>query len=259
MKDLLTIIAELGIELHPDRINVLAEKITSLDSVEYFALIKSSFGTSVNKSIISQFESSWKSNREVSPPEVAAALRGASAAAIENEKRGKTEIVWTGPSVGHVPIRHTEQVLCEVINSATRELFIVSFVAYEIETVTKAMRDAIGKNVKINLLLELSYDQGGKVGQDSIKMMRRLFPSANIYSWSTKGKTDPKQHIGSIHAKCAIADSEIAFITSANLTTAAMERNIELGVLMKGGKVPLELQKHFDSLILAGIFEIVMN
>ena len=34
-----------------------------------------------------------------------------------------------------------------------------------------------------------------------------------------------------MHAKAAVADSRVAFLTSANLTEAALERNMELGVL----------------------------
>jgi len=88
-----------------------------------------------------------------------------------------------------------------------------------------------------------------------MKMMKSLFPSANIYSWSGKSNLNADQPDGAIHAKCAIADSELAFITSANLTTAAMERNIELGVLVRGGKIPVEINKHLNSLINANIFE----
>jgi phosphatidylserine/phosphatidylglycerophosphate/cardiolipin synthase-like enzyme len=252
LKELLRIIKELGVELHPDRINIIADGIAEIDSVERFALIKSNFGPSVNKDTISQFGNAWKTNKAISPQEIAIALRCASAAAIENEKRGKTEIVWTGPSTGQVPVRHTEQVLCELINYAKRDIFIVSFVAYKIDNVINAMRDAIGRNVQISLLLESSIEHGGKVNQDSLMMMKTLFPSANIYSWS--GKSDTDQLSGAIHAKCAIADSELAFITSANLTTAAMERNIELGVLIRGGNLPSELQKHLDSLISTRVF-----
>jgi len=253
LKDLFAIIAELGIELHPDRINVLADKIKTIDSAEQFMIIESDFGQGINKSIVSELDAVWKHNKDISPLEIASALRGASAAAIANEKRGKTEIVWTGPSMSQIPIRHTEQVLCEVINYATRHLFIVSFVAYEIDSVIKAMRNAIGRNIQIDLLLELSIDYGGHVNQNSIKMMKKLFPSANIYTWSEKSKTTG--HIGAIHAKCAVADGEIAFITSANLTSAAMERNVELGVLVRGGKLPSELKKHLGSLITAKVFE----
>jgi len=245
----LEIIAELGIELHPDRINILADRIETIDSAEQFMVLESAFGPGINKNIVSEFNFVWKSNKDISPLGIAAALRGASVAAIENEKRGKTEIVWTGPSTGQIPVRHTEQVLCEVINHATRRLFIVSFVAYEIESVINAMRNAIGRNVQVDLLLELSVNYGGHVNQDSIKMMKGLFPSASIYTWAAKRIVNASENIGAIHAKCAVADGELAFITSANLTPAAMERNIELGVLIRGGKVPSELQKHLETLI----------
>jgi phosphatidylserine/phosphatidylglycerophosphate/cardiolipin synthase-like enzyme len=127
-------------------------------------------------------------------------------------------------------------------------------VAYNIDTVIKSIRDAIGRNVQINILLESSIEHGGKVSQDSIKMMKLLFPSANIYTWS-KSNSSTEHPNGAIHAKCAIADSELAFITSANLTISAMERNIELGVLIKGGKIPGELNKHLNSLIRKQEFE----
>jgi phosphatidylserine/phosphatidylglycerophosphate/cardiolipin synthase-like enzyme len=253
MKDLLAIIAELGIELHPERINTIADKIAGIDSVEHFALLKPTFGPNINETTLSQFDAAWKKNETITPQEVAIALKSASITAIENEKRGKTEIVWTGPFTGKVPVRHTEQVLYEVINHAKRDIFLVSFVAYEIDTVIKAMRDAIGRNVQINFLLEPSIDDGGKVSQNSMKMMKSLFPSANIYSWS--GKSIKEQTNGAIHAKCAVADSELAFITSANLTTAAMERNIELGILIRDGRIPSELIKHLNSLINAKVFE----
>jgi phosphatidylserine/phosphatidylglycerophosphate/cardiolipin synthase-like enzyme len=249
LQSLLTVIAELGIELHPDRINILADKIETIGSVEQFALVKTIFGPNVNKTLVNQFDNAWKSYKDVSPKEVAAALRGASAAAMENAQRGTTELVWTGPSTGQVPVRHTEQVLCEVINFAKRRLFIVSFVAYQIDSIIKAIRDAIGRNVQINILLEMSSEHGGRVSQDSIKMIGDLFPSVSVYSWVPEQNIESIKITGAVHAKCAVADGEMAFITSANLTTAAMERNMELGVLIKGGNLPEELHKHLESLI----------
>jgi phosphatidylserine/phosphatidylglycerophosphate/cardiolipin synthase-like enzyme len=241
--------------MHPDRILTLAKKIETIDSVEHFALIKSTFGPNIDKNLVSQFDNAWKSHKEVSPREVASALRGASAAAIESEKRGTTELVWTGPSIGQAPVRHTEQVLCEVIDYAKRRLFIVSFVAYEIESITRAIRDAIGRNVQIDILLELSSEHGGRVSQDSIKLMKNLFPSVNTYTWNQEKNPGVSQLTGTVHAKCAVADGELAFITSANLSSAAMERNIELGVLVRGGNLPLELHKHLESLITSKILE----
>jgi len=52
--------------------------------------------------------------------------------------------------------------------------------------------------------------------------------------------------------KAAVADSRVAFLTSANLTEAALERNMELGVLVRGGKLPTEIEHLIDSLVESG-------
>jgi phosphatidylserine/phosphatidylglycerophosphate/cardiolipin synthase-like enzyme len=83
--------------------------------------------------------------------------------------------------------------------------------------------------------------------------MKSLFPSVNTYTWDPEKNPGTSQLTGAVHAKCAIADGELAFITSANLSSAAMERNMELGVLVRGGNIPTELHKHLESLITSGI------
>jgi cardiolipin synthase A/B len=250
MNELWQVIAELGLELHPDRIAAIASKIESLDSIERFGLVKPVFGPNADKSMIDRLDSAWRCSKQVHPSELAAALRGASATAALHERRGSIEMVWTGPSTGMVPVRHTEQALCEVIESARNRLFIVSFVAYEMPAITKALKDAIGRQVKVDLLLESSAEHGGKVTVDSIRTMNDAVPSANIYTWPVR--TEKKSGIfttGSVHAKCAVSDGKLAFITSANLSTAAMERNMELGVLVRGGHMPDELHRHLDALV----------
>ncbi|MDA8379927.1 MAG: phospholipase D-like domain-containing protein [Actinomycetota bacterium] len=57
----------------------------------------------------------------------------------------------------------------------------------------------------------------------------------------------------SLHAKGAIADDRLAFVTSANLTEYALDRNIELGLLVRGGEVPRQLARHFDRLVATGV------
>jgi phosphatidylserine/phosphatidylglycerophosphate/cardiolipin synthase-like enzyme len=55
-----------------------------------------------------------------------------------------------------------------------------------------------------------------------------------------------------MHAKAAVADSRIAFLTSANLTEAALERNMELGVLIRGGTLPGLIDRLIDGLVESG-------
>ncbi|MCA1701314.1 MAG: phospholipase D-like domain-containing protein, partial [Actinobacteria bacterium] len=54
---------------------------------------------------------------------------------------------------------------------------------------------------------------------------------------------------GVLHAKAVVADEEIALVTSANLTEAAFDRNIEAGVLSRDRALAASLARHFRVLI----------
>jgi phosphatidylserine/phosphatidylglycerophosphate/cardiolipin synthase-like enzyme len=74
--------------------------------------------------------------------------------------------------------------------------------------------------------------------------------SASILRWSPERRLrDERGHAGLMHAKAAVADSCSAFLTSANLTEAALERNMELGILIRGGSFPASIDYLLDSLI----------
>lgn len=55
----------------------------------------------------------------------------------------------------------------------------------------------------------------------------------------------------SLHAKCIVIDDEIAFVTSANFTEWAQERNLEAGVLIRDENFARSLRNQFESLIAA--------
>lgn len=81
---------------------------------------------------------------------------------------------------------------------------------------------------------------------DTIGEMRTLIPAAKLYAW--RDKADQFSD-GRVHAKVAVADGRMCFITSANLTGHAMEKNMEAGVLISGGNIPKLLNDHLKSLI----------
>jgi phosphatidylserine/phosphatidylglycerophosphate/cardiolipin synthase-like enzyme len=54
---------------------------------------------------------------------------------------------------------------------------------------------------------------------------------------------------GVLHAKAVVADDEAVFVTSANLTEAALDRNIELGVLIRDRTIALTVGGYFRNLI----------
>ena len=55
-----------------------------------------------------------------------------------------------------------------------------------------------------------------------------------------------------LHAKCVVVDCERAFISSANFTEAAHERNIEVGVMLRSRPSAARLVGFFEQLIDSG-------
>lgn len=255
MFDLWLTVAKLGSEMHPDRVTVIADKLSTLASTQDISEIRHALGPYEDNALWGSLIEEWKQLPNISSKEVASGLRAASAASFLSDKQGSMRIVWTGPSPGLVPVRHTEQVLCELIESAMDRLFFVSFVAYRVESVRGALVQAVERGVKIRILLESSTAHGGKVSYDSVKHMRDSLPAAEMYVWSHEAKETLEFAGGTVHAKCAVADASTAFVTSANLSEHAMERNMECGVLISGGHVPKTLHRHLDALVTTGIVE----
>ena len=54
---------------------------------------------------------------------------------------------------------------------------------------------------------------------------------------------------GVLHAKGVVADEEVVFLTSANFTEAALDRNIEMGLLHRDRHLALTVVRHFQVLI----------
>ena len=177
-------------------------------------------------------------------------LVGAAEARLRVERELSVELVWTGPTTPFVPTRRTEQVLLDLIASATTDFFLVSFVAYDVPSVVTALNMATGRGIRLRILLESSTKHGGTLNYDPVAAMQSQVPSAQLFTW--KDKPEPFVD-GKVHAKVAVADDTSAFITSANLTGHALEKNIEAGVLIKGGSVPKSLCDHLQALIDVGV------
>jgi phosphatidylserine/phosphatidylglycerophosphate/cardiolipin synthase-like enzyme len=60
-----------------------------------------------------------------------------------------------------------------------------------------------------------------------------------------------------LHAKIALADGRAMLISSANLTEYAMTLNMEMGILVRGGSLPVQVEKHLKRLSEMGIFELI--
>lgn len=245
MDELLDAIAALVSLVSPEKVQAVAARVRRTDASKAATALSSVVGTPLASTVVEQLAAAWQ-NTKVGSDELASMLIAASHVHTKVVSVQSTELVWTGPTTPFVSARRTEQALLQVINSAEQSLFITSFVAYEVSTIVKALNAANDRGVAISMLLELSQDHGGSITFDAIGKMRALVPAIRLYAW--RAKADPFSD-GRVHAKVAVADGRMCFITSANLTGHAMEKNMEAGVLISGGHIPTLLGRHLNSLI----------
>lgn len=229
----------------PEKIRALVDRIRREKDEKTNCSLSDCVSTPAAKDAVDQLSRAWKAT-SVNSDELALMLLAASQAFDYLSRRESTELVWTGPTTPFVSARRTEQVLLQVINAAKQNLFVTSFVAYDVSTIVKALNEASERGVSISMLLESSQGHGGSVSFDVIGRMQTLVPSAKLYAW--RNRVAPFVY-GRVHAKVVVADSETCFITSANLTGYAMEQNLEAGVLITGGQLPRQLQEHLQALV----------
>jgi cardiolipin synthase A/B len=105
---------------------------------------------------------------------------------------------------------------------------------------------AAARGVDVRILLETSTSHGGSLSVDPVATMQRRVPAAALYVWTDRPVPFTE---GRVHAKVAVADGKSAFLTSANLTGHALEKNMEAGVVISGGHVPADLSAHLYALI----------
>lgn len=245
MDELLDAVTALVSLVSPEKVQAIAARIRLTEANRATSTLPSLVGTPVASSVVEQLATEWQ-NTKVGSDELASMLLAASHVYTKAASEQSVELVWTGPTTTFVAARRTEQALLQVINSAEETLFITSFVAYDVAAIVRALNLANERYVQISMLLELSQDQGGSITFDVFKRMKTLVPAATLYAWPNKAE---EFRGGSVHAKVAVADSKLCFITSANLTGSAMERNMEAGVLVAGGEVPLAMSEHLKALI----------
>jgi len=245
MERLLEAVTAVVCLISPEKVQALAGMIRRSGGGEANVLLSDVVGTPAAKAIVDQLVNAWQVT-SVGPIELASMLLAASHAFENMSTRQSTELVWTGPTTPFVSARRTEQALLQVINSAKQTLFVTSFVAYDVSTIVKTLNDASAQGVSISMLLESSQEHGGSISFDAIGKMKALMPNAHLYTWRDQGEVFSD---GRVHAKVAVADRHTCFITSANLTGFAMERNMEAGLLLSGGSIPQMLEEHLRALV----------
>jgi len=245
MQALLDAVVDLVALVSPAKVSAVASALRGLSNPSQSPNPNTLADTPAARAAVERVVAAW-GQVQASGDEVAGMLLGATEARLRVERELGVELVWTGPTTRFVPTRRTAQVLLDLIASATKDFFLVSFVAYDVPSVVTALNEAASRGVRLRILLEASTSHGGTLNYDPAATMRSRVPTAELFRWREK----PEPFVdGKVHAKVAVVDCARAFITSANLTGHALEKNMEAGVLINGGPLPRTLHDHLCALI----------
>ena len=182
----------------------------------------------------------------------------------EREKfdRPAPELVWTGPEGAHATARDTAVILRDLFESAQERVILAGYTFFNSERVLKALHESMQtRGVVSHFFVQVSQLERG-VADPEVALQAQLqrFVASNwrfgppfpeVYCDRRAGQPGPPW--SSLHAKCVAVDGQRAFISSANFTARAQERNIEAGVLIDDATFSGQLERQWLGLIRAGL------
>ncbi|MEU9951285.1 DISARM system phospholipase D-like protein DrmC [Streptomyces sp. NPDC047939] len=184
--------------------------------------------------------------------EAAAYLRGYAAAQLRARDAVQVRTVWSGPSTPGVPVRATAQVLVEVIDGAREELLAMTYAARPYPALTEALSKATARGVQTHVVVETLAGARGLLSGHEPAGAFAAVPGLCLWHWVRDPATGS---VARQHAKLAVADRKVLFMGSANLTESAARRNIEAGVLVRGGDAPQRAAEHIVELQRRGVLQ----
>lgn len=173
------------------------------------------------------------------------------------------ELVTTGPGAATVMNRDTQVVVQELFRNAERSVLVAGYELYQTEPVFRTLADRMAEQPSPTVRMFLNVKRPfGDTTTDSelIDAFAHRFraehwptdrPLPEIYFDPRSLAIDAKRK-AVLHAKCVVIDGRTSFVSSANFTEAAQERNIEVGVLVRSSIVSERLVSFFAGLISTG-------
>lgn len=108
------------------------------------------------------------------------------------------------------------------------------------------------RGVAVSLVVETDEGPDGRVDFAALGAFVDAAAAVRVYDCPVELRPTANGRHGTPHAKCATADGDTMFVSSANLTEHAMELNLEVGVVVRRGDAPAVALRHFTALMASG-------
>lgn len=167
------------------------------------------------------------------------------------------ELVWTGPEGAIAESRDTEVVIRRLFESATTEVIVAGYSFDHGQRIFAPLYEVMkSRGVKATFVLDLGGQARSASEMDSFARAKIVAFLGTNWPWGHPRPAiyyDPRtitpRVYASMHAKCIVVDDARALVTSANFTSRAQSRNIEVGVLLESRAFAAELAEHWRGLL----------
>lgn len=175
--------------------------------------------------------------------------------------RDDVEIVWTGPEAHSAENRDSARVLEEMFQAATRSVLMCGYnlqPGVHFDALVQAIHRHPGLRMRCFAhVFTTGLPNVGEALRAHDEKLRTLFGPAvrqriEFYRPSSAFVQEAMVQRFSVHAKCVVVDQRRLLVTSANFSTAAQERNIEVGLVLDDPRLANQLTTLFDTLVIRG-------
>jgi|SRR5208337_1556048 len=198
----------------------------------------------------------------IQPAHIAECLQLLAAERAANQQTlDRLQLVWTGPDVPGSVSRDTGVVMKELFTCARRSVLLSTFTVRRGIEVFAPLAQAVDLNRTLQVRLAVNVGRDGDFSTSEHQILSRFaerfwqnhwpWPKRPCVYYDPRALSSDPAICASLHAKCIVIDDEIAFVTSANFTEWAQERNLEAGVLIRDEGFARSLRNQFESLIAA--------
>ena len=158
--------------------------------------------------------------------------------------------------------RDTRRFYEELLGSAERSVWVSTYAYFDGPRAFEVLANRMDEKpeLRVTLLLNIQRRKGDKTNPTAL--VRRFADRFWGTDWPGSSRPsvyydprslEPEGPGGILHAKAVVTDEEAVFVTSANLTEAALDRNFELGLLVRDRALAASVSSHFQQLIDRGL------
>lgn len=170
------------------------------------------------------------------------------------------DLVTTGPAATGIANRDTNIVVSDLFRNAGSTVLIAGYAVYGGRRVFRALGERMTAcpSLRVRMFLDIQRKSGDtSASSELVKRFVHHFrtvewpqgiPMPEIY-YDHRSLAMERTNRSVLHAKCVVVDAQETFVSSANFTEAAQDRNVEVGVLLSSRVLAEKLISFFDTLL----------